>query len=63
MIKFNDPRSPHLPPVGCPLIIKIGDTEQKAERTGYIAKRGDMMEYKLASTGELVIGLFWWRYT
>lgn len=60
MIKFNEPDT--LPPVGCNLVILIGDNEQLAVRTGYIENRNDAIEYKLDSTGELIAGKFFWRY-
>lgn len=58
--KFNDPST--LPPVGCNILIKVGDSEMIASRTGYIENRNDAMEYKLDSTGELISGHFYWRY-
>lgn len=58
--QFNDPC--RLPPVGCKLVIKVGDAEMIATRTGYIADRNDAMEYKLEATGELISGRFWWSY-
>ena len=61
MLQFNDPD--RLPPVGCNLMIKVGDTEILVARTSHITnKYGDMMEYKTADTGEVIIGRFWWRY-
>lgn len=57
---FNDPS--RLPPVGCKLLIKVGDTEMVAMRTGYISHRDDAMEYKLDSTGEIILGRFFWSY-
>ncbi|MGB2063571.1 MAG: hypothetical protein ACPHUL_00350 [Marinomonas gallaica] len=51
-----------LPPVGCKLVIKVGDNHIIAERTGYIADRDDMMEYKLDATGEIILGRFYWIY-
>lgn len=58
--EFNSPS--RLPPVGCKLLIKVGDSEMLAERTGYIADRDDMMEYKLDATGEIILGRFYWTY-
>lgn len=57
---FNDPG--RLPPVGCKLVIKVGDSEMVAVRTGYIASRDDAMEYKLDATGETILGRFHWTY-
>ena len=59
-LQFNDPG--RLPPVGCKLVIKVGDAEILATRTGYIASRDDLMEYKLDDTDEVILGRFWWRY-
>lgn len=58
--EFNSPS--RLPPVGCKLVIKVGDSEMIAERTGYIASRDDAMEYRLDSTGEVILGRFYWSY-
>lgn len=58
--EFNSPS--RLPPVGCKLVIKVGDSEMIAERTGYIASREDAMEYKLDATGEVILGRFYWTY-
>lgn len=59
-MKLNPPSL--LPPVGCNLVIMIGDNEHTAQRTGYIENRNDALEYKLDSTGELISGKFFWRY-
>lgn len=59
--EFNS--ASRLPPVGCNLVIMVGNTEMVAVRTGYIEDRRDAMEYKLEATGELIIGRFEWRYT
>jgi len=50
-----------LPPVGCNLVIIVDGHEVTAKRTGYIANRGDMLEYELLD-GSLISGLFSWRY-
>lgn len=62
-MQFNDPKGPYLPPVDCKLVIKIGDNEVLATRTGYVESKDSKLEYRLDSTNELVSGHFWWRYT
>ncbi|MBX2849171.1 MAG: hypothetical protein KTR16_12670 [Acidiferrobacterales bacterium] len=54
-------QSDTLPPVGCNLAIIIGGRPVTAKRTGYIASRGDMLEYELLD-GSLIGGRFEWRY-
>ena len=65
--EFNSPS--RLPPVGCKLVIKVGDSEMLATRTCYIAvnssknfKFETSLEYKLDSTGEIILGRFFWSY-
>jgi len=50
-----------LPPVGCNLAIIIDGRPVTAKRTGYIASRGDMLEYELLD-GSIISGRFEWRY-
>ncbi len=50
-----------LPPVGCNLVIIVDGHKVTAYRTGYIANRGDMLEYRLTD-GSLIGGRFSWRY-
>lgn len=50
-----------LPPVGCNLVIIVDGHEVTAYRTGYIANRVDMLEYRLKD-GSLISGRFRWRY-
>lgn len=59
-LKLNDPS--RLPPVGCKLLIKVGDTEMIATRTNYISHRDNAMEYELDATGEIIRGRFFWTY-
>ncbi|MBX2848922.1 MAG: hypothetical protein KTR16_11420 [Acidiferrobacterales bacterium] len=54
-------QSDTLPPVGCNLAIIIDGQPVTAKRTGYIASRGDMLEYELLD-GSLISGRFEWRY-
>lgn len=56
---FNDPC--HLPPVGCPLVIKIGEKVYRCQRTKFVPRRGDEMEYVL-DNGTTVRGRFHWTY-
>lgn len=58
---LNDPTK--LPPVGCNLIIKVGDQQIKVARTSHVTdKYGSLLEYRTADTGELIVGRFWWSY-
>lgn len=50
-----------LPPVGCPLLIKVAGHLEPAERTGIIADKGSDMEYRLAD-GLIIHGRFPWTY-
>ena len=51
-----------LPPVGCPLVIKVGEKEIRAERISYITDKENLMDYKL-SNGSVITGRFQWTYT
>lgn len=60
MTHYND--AYRLPPVGCWLVLSIGDTELRARRTSHISdKYGDNLEYE-TEQGESLIGRFAWRY-
>lgn len=50
-----------LPPVDCPLLVKIAGVAHKAVRTSYIDNKSAHMEYVLDS-GVKVIGRFEWTY-
>lgn len=50
-----------LPPVGCPLLVKVAGHLERAERTGIIADKTSEMEYRLAD-GLVVHGRFPWTY-
>ena len=50
-----------LPPVGCPLLIEIGDVLVQATRTGFIKSKSADMEYRLAN-GCLIHGRYRWTY-
>lgn len=51
-----------LPPVGCPLILLLGQGyEERGERMAYIAQKDRAMHYRLR-TGERVVGRFPWTY-
>lgn len=58
-MKLNHPN--HLPPVGCPLLIKVGDDLIRAERTSFLEKRDRQMEYR-TTEGEVLVGRFEWTY-
>ena len=56
-----------LPPVDCPLIVKVGDEYQLVERTSFVKSKDESMEYALldatrARTGEYVYGRYQWSY-
>jgi hypothetical protein len=51
-----------LPPVACPLVIEVpGCGMLRAERTGFVANKGNEMEYRL-SDGTTLTGRFRWTY-
>lgn len=55
-------RPEHLPPVECPLVIKVGEhTWLACERTGHVADRSQELTYRLPS-GFLIKGRFEWTY-
>jgi hypothetical protein len=57
--EFN--RSALLPPVGCPLVIKVAGHVLRAERTIHMADKSGQMEYVLKA-GQLITGRFEWSY-
>lgn len=66
--EFNS--ASRLPPVGCNLVIMVGNTEMVAVRTGYIGQSSSkkhkfeaLIEYQLEATKEIIQGRFEWRYT
>ena len=53
----------HLPPVGCPLLIKVPYDEKKlVVRTSYIADKNREMEYEEIGSGEKLTGKYPWNY-
>ena len=54
-------RAALLPPVGCPLVIKIDGAVVHAERTNHLTDKTGQMEYRLA-TGDIISGRFMWSY-
>lgn len=57
---FNNPD--FLPPVDCPLLIKVETGEVvKVRRTGFIRSRSDDMEYR-TEEGALLFGRYPWTY-
>lgn len=51
----------HLAPVGCPLLIEVGDELLRAERTGFVEQRDRQMEYQLVD-GSRILGRYRWTY-
>lgn len=50
-----------LPPVGCPIVLRIGCAAVQAERTAHIERRDREMTYKLP-TGQELVGRYPWTY-
>ena len=50
-----------LPPVDCPLLIKVNGELVEARRTGFIEGKDRQMEYE-TPTGEIILGRFEWTY-
>lgn len=50
-----------LPPVGCPIVLRIGCAVVQAERTAHIERRDREMTYKLP-TGQELVGRYEWTY-
>lgn len=50
-----------LPPVGCPIVLRIGCAVVQAERTAHIERRDREMTYKLP-TGQELVGRYPWTY-
>ena len=50
-----------LPPVGCPIVLRIGCAVVQAERTAHIERRDREMTYKLP-TGQELVGRYEWSY-
>ena len=60
--RVNGPHlNDHLPPVRCPLLIKVDGKLIHAERTGFVASKGSDMEYELED-GSLIMGRYRWTY-
>lgn len=58
--EWNPPE--RLPPVGCPLVIRLDDhVTMWVERTSHIADRAGQMEYR-ARNGMLLTGRYFWSY-
>jgi len=60
MIQLNSPSI--LPPVGCSLLVMLDGVLTRAVRTSYIERKTDLIEYKIESTDELILGLLEWTY-
>ena len=50
-----------LPPVDCPLLIKVDGRVLRASRTSHIQKPDGDMEY-VTTTGRVLVGRFDWTY-
>lgn len=50
-----------LPPVGCPIVLRIGCAVVQAERTAHIERRDREMTYKLPG-GQVLTGRYEWSY-
>lgn len=57
-MKLNHPNS--LPPVGCPLVIKVKGKLIRAERTAHIEEKSRDMVYRTANG--VITGRFEWTY-
>lgn len=57
-MKLNRPES--LPPVGCPLVIKVNGELIRAERTAHIEEKSRDMTYQ--TQAGLITGRFEWTY-
>lgn len=60
-IHFNDADSRTLPPVDCPLLIRVEGEVLRASRVSHIEQPGDDMDYRTDS-GQLLVGRFDWTY-
>lgn len=58
--EWNPPE--RLPPVGCPLVIRVGNSALRCERTGHLQDKAGEMEYRSLATGQLWRGRFMWSY-
>lgn len=54
-------RAERLPPVDCPLLIDVGGTLVRAERTCHVSDRNNNMTYRL-SDGSTLTGRYCWTY-
>ena len=50
-----------LPPVDCPLVLRLGSVAVRAERVSYLRDRNGEMDYRL-SDGSAITGRFEWSY-
>lgn len=58
---FNSPDSRRLPPVECPLLIRVKGQVLRASRIHHIERPDDDMDY-ITDDGTLLVGRFWWTY-
>lgn len=50
-----------LPPVDCPLVLRLGSVAVRAERVSYLRDRSGEMDYRL-SDGSIIRGRYQWSY-
>lgn len=50
-----------LPPVDCPLVLRLGSLAVRAERVSYLRDRAGDMDYRL-SDGSVISGRYHWSY-
>jgi len=54
--KFNS----GLAPVGCLLWVKVGECPTLCRRTGFVTNRGNIPEFRVELTGDILVGDFMW---
>lgn len=60
-MRYHWNSSERLPPVDCPLLIRVKGRVVRAVRTGFIRKKTDEMEYRTKG-GRIIVGRFEWTY-
>ncbi|MFJ3487128.1 hypothetical protein ACIPL1_27470 [Pseudomonas sp. NPDC090202] len=60
-LHFNPGAGRSLPPVGCPLLIKVDDRVMKVHRTSHIQRPDGDMEY-ITENGLVLVGRYDWTY-
>lgn len=59
MTHWNKPEV--LPPVDCPLLIRLEGVAVRAQRVNHLQDRAGVMDYRL-SDGSIISGRFEWTY-